>query len=166
MQWKAENEINISQYEIEKSINGTQFITFSVVEGTGQGNPSSGYQVTDADPVRGYNYYRIKSIDLNNRIEYTNAVKVWIGKGKQEITVFPNPVIDAEISIQLNNMPAGKYVVNLVNNQGQKVKGKIIQHKGGSSTEMIPVDKSMPHGIYQLQVIKPDNEMVTNKLIH
>ena len=89
-----------------------------------------------------------------------------MGKGKQEITIYPNPVIDGVISIQLNNMPEGKYAVKLLNNLGQKVLDKIIQHAEGSSTELITIDKSMPHGIYQLQIIKPGNEMITNKLLH
>ena len=166
MEWKVENEINIRQYEIEKSNNGTQFTNLSVTAATGNGSHSVSYHTADAHPVEGYNYYRIKSVDQNGRTEYTNVVKVLMGNGKQEITIYPNPVIDGVISIQLNNMPAGKYAVKLLNNQGQKVLDKIIQHTEGSSTELITIDKSMPHGIYQLQIIKPDGELETNELIY
>jgi Secretion system C-terminal sorting domain len=166
VEWKVENEINIRQYETEKSGNGTQFTNLSATPATANGGRSASYQVTDAHPAAGYNYYRIKSIDLNGRTEYTGVVKVFIGKGKQEIIIYPNPVIDGAITIQLNNMPAGKYAVKLLNNLGQKLLDKIIQHAEGSSSELITVDKNMPHGIYQLEITEPNKEMITNKLLH
>jgi hypothetical protein len=165
IEWKVENESSIRRYETEKSNNSIQFTSLCVTAATGNRGQTASYQITDAHPAQGYNYYRIKSIDLNGRIEYTAVVKVLIGKGSQGIIIYPNPVIDGVISIQLNNMPGGKYAVKLLNNLGQKVFDKIINHTQGSSTELITIDKNMPHGVYQLEIIKPDSEIITNKLI-
>jgi hypothetical protein len=166
VEWLAKDEINTRQYEVEKSGNGIQFINLAVTAATGNGEHQANYQVTDAHPVEGYNYYRIKTVNLNGRTGYSNVVKVFNGKGKQEVTIYPNPVPDAVISIQLNNMPEGNYGIKLLNNHGQKVLDKIIQHSEGSSTELIAIDKNIPHGIYQLQIIKPDNVVITKKLMH
>ena len=114
----------------------------------------------------GYNYYRIKSLDINGEVRYTEVVKVFIGKSKKEITVYPNPIINNTINLQLVNQPAGGYKLRLLNNLGQQVFESSIQHAEGSSTELIAVDKSMPHGIYQLQIVQPGNKMISTKLIH
>jgi len=166
IEWKVENEINIRQYEVEKSTNGTQFTKLFLTSASGNGNSSASYLVADTHPVEGYNYYRIKSIDLAGEIKYTNVVKVLMGKGKHEITIYPNPVVDGVISVQLNNMPAGNYTVNLFNNLGQEVLDKIIQHTEGSSTELINIDKKLTHGIYQLVVTKPGGDKMNFSVVY
>ena len=166
IEWKVEDEINITQYEVERSKDGIKFTNLSVIAATGNMNQLASYQATDSHPVEGYNYYRVKSINLYNKIEYTNIVRVWQGKGKQEITIYPNPVIKGVISVQLNNMPAGKYSIKLINNLGQKILGQVIQHPEGSSTHLIPINKMMPHNVYQVEIVQPDGNMVNIHAIY
>jgi len=143
-----------------------RFTNILAVAAKDNSGPLVSYLVTDTHPVDGYNYYRIKSVEMSGRTEYTSVVKVLMGKGKQEIAIYPNPFIEEAINIQLNNMPEGEYGVILLNSRGQKVLDRIIQHIKGSSTELISVDKNLPHGIYQLRISKPGGEVVTNKLVH
>ncbi|MEO8763708.1 MAG: hypothetical protein ABI416_05445 [Ginsengibacter sp.] len=166
IEWKVENELNIIEYVIEKSKNGMQFTNLSATRPTLNSEPSPVYIITDIHAFEGYNYYRIKSVDQKEKTKYTHIVKVWMGKGRHGITIYPNPVVNGVIGIQLNNMQAGKYAVILLNNSGEKMFDKIIDHAEGSSTEFMAMDKSMPHGTYQLQIIKPGNEIVTHNLIH
>ena len=112
-----------------------------------------------------YNYYRIKTVDQDDKISYSSIVKVLISNRHQEIIIYPNPVIGHVISVQLHDMPAGKYSMMLLNNQGQKLVDEVLEHSGGSRTALITFDESLPHGIYQLQVIKPDHKRITTKLI-
>ena len=156
VEWKVDNEMNIKQYETQKSIDGNGFTNLSVTAATANGGHSASYLVTDTHPVEGYNYYRIKSVDLNGKTAYSNIVKVMMGSDKQEISVYPNPVVNGIINLQLNNQPQGQYGLRLLNKSGQLIIQKQIQHAGGSSTETISLDKYAPHGIYQLEITKPD----------
>jgi hypothetical protein len=166
VEWEVENEANMKQYEVEKSINGNQFTKLTVTAATGNGGHSASYQVPDAHPVEGYNYYRIKSIDLNGTTAYTNVVKILVEKDKQEITVYPNPLINGVINLKFNNQPAGVYCIRLLNKSGQEIMGTQVQHTEGSSIETIQLDKYIPHGIYQLEVNNNDGTQTTTKMIY
>ena len=135
---------------------GTQFTTMIVKAATANGGRSAIYVITDATPVTGYNYYRIKSVDNNGKTAYTNVVKVLMGSIKQDITISPNPITDGMIHLQLMNEPAGKYGIRLMNKLGQVIVSKQMSHAEGSSTELIKWDFNLAHGMYQLEVTKPD----------
>ena len=63
--WK--HEVNMKQYEVEKSTNGTQFNTLAVKRATANGGRAAIYMTSDVEPVEGYNYYRIKGVDINGK---------------------------------------------------------------------------------------------------
>ena len=159
VEWKVENEMNMKQYEVEKSTNGTQFTTLAVKAATANGGHSAIYVTADVNPLEGYNYYRVKSVDINGKTAYTNVVKVLMGSIKQDITIYPNPITDGMIHLQLMNQPEGKYGIRLLNKLGQVIVSKQINHTEGSSTEIIKWDYNLAHGMYQLEVTKPDRSV-------
>ncbi|MEP6596865.1 MAG: T9SS type A sorting domain-containing protein [Ginsengibacter sp.] len=165
VEWKVENEINVKQYKVERSNNGTQFTNLSVIAATGSSSRSAAYQTTDVHPLEGFNYYRIKSIDVNGVTAYTPVVKIWMGKAIDEIAVYPNPV-KSTINLKLNYQPAGQYRIRLLNKSGQVIISKQINHAGGSSSETIHLDTYAAHGIYQLEITKPNGEVKTIKVIY
>ena len=156
IEWKVENEMNMKQYEVEKSTNGTQFTTLAVKAATANGGHSAIYVTADANPVEGYNYYRVKSVDINGKTAYTNVVKVLIGSIKQDIIIYPNPITDGKIHLKLMNEPGGSYGIRLLNKIGQVIVSMKISHAEGSSTEIINWDYNLAHGMYQLEITKPD----------
>jgi hypothetical protein len=156
VEWRVDNEVNMKQYEVEKSTNGTQFSSIAEKAATANNGGSAVYVIADANPVEGYNYYRVKSMDLNGKMSYTNVVKVLIGSMKQDITIYPNPITDGMIHLQLMNEPEGKYNIRLLNKIGQLIVQKQITHAGGNGTELIKWDYNLAHGMYQLEVTKQD----------
>ena len=57
--------------------------------------------------------------------------------------------------LQLTNQPAGNYGIRLLNNMGQVMISKQINHAEGNSTETIRLDQNAAHGIYQLEITPP-----------
>jgi hypothetical protein len=156
VEWKVETESNMSHYEVEKSASGNSFI--SVGTQGARNMPESNYQWIDANHFDGYNYYRIKSIGLNGDIKYSQVVRVYMGKGKPSISVYPNPVAGGIINLQLINQPAGNYKVRLLNSLGQVMVAKEINHRGGSSSQSVSFIKYTLKGIYHLEVINQVGE--------
>ena len=114
---------------------------------------------TDITPVEGYNYYRVKSVDMNGKTAYTNVVKVLMGSTKQDIVIVPNPITDGMIHLQLLNQPEGRYGIRLLNKLGQVIVSRQINHAEGSSTELIKWNFNLAHGMYQLEVTRPDGSV-------
>jgi hypothetical protein len=156
----------MKQYEVEKSTNGIQFTTLSVKEATANQGHSASYTTADVNPVEGYNYYRVKSMDINGKIKFTKVVKVLIGNIKKEITIYPNPLTDGMIHLQLMNQSQGNYGIRLLNKAGQVMVSKQIHHSEGRSTEDIKWDYNLAHGMYQLEVTKPDGTRTSINTIY
>jgi hypothetical protein len=156
VEWDVENEMTIKNYTVEKSADGSHFKTFIVTAATGNGRSSVNYGVADAAPYTGNNYYRIRSNDINGKAEYTKAVKVFMGSAKPEITIRPNPITDGMIHLQFMNEPEGKYGIRLLNKAGQVMVSKQITRIDGNSTELIKWDYKLAHGMYQLEITRPD----------
>lgn len=151
--WKTVNEINMKQYEVERSSDNTHFEKISEIEAN---NLSfNAYKWPDLNPVLGNNYYRIRSIDLNGKSNYSKITKVYMGKGKKEILVYPNPATGNCLNLQLVNQQAGLYKVRLLNSFGQTFMTKSIQHIGGSITQNLKPGQNVPKGIYQLEIKTP-----------
>ena len=155
VEWKVDNEINMKRYYIEKSTNGILFTSIGIKEVAANNRASSVYVFEDKNPAGGYNYYRIKSMDINGKTEYTNVIKVFINNMKQEISIFPNPVTDGMISLLFTNQPEGKYGIRLLNITGQIILSKQIKHTKGNTTETIKWNYRPAHGLYHLEIKKP-----------
>jgi hypothetical protein len=155
--WKVANEINIRRYEVERSSNGSSFKKLHTLTDVNNNNSANAYEFTDEQPIIGINYFRIKSIDNNGRSSFSNIAKVYFGNTGAGIAVFPNPVVDGKINLYFTEQQPGDYAARLFNNNGQLIQSVKLQQAGSNGNAVIAFDKTIPHGNYILEVIKPDN---------
>jgi hypothetical protein len=153
IQWNVENESEMQQYEVEKSSDGSAFLQAGIVAALNKG--AAAYNWTDSNPIEGNNYYRIKSMSKDGKINYTKILKVVNGKIIINISVYPNPIIDGSIHLQMADQPAGIYAIKLTNSLGQVLIASKIMHTESNSIETISVGH-LTKGVYHLEVIKPD----------
>ena len=89
-----------------------------------------------------------------------------VGEGVDEIAVYPNPIVNEVINIQLTNQPKGQYQIRLVNPLGQVLITKDFIHMGGSANETIKWNRDFAKGIYQLEISRPGGELKVIKVVH
>jgi len=164
VEWNVIHEKNVQQYQIERSFDGVQFVNVGSVTSANKGTNS--YAWVDMNLIPGYYYYRIRSIDKKGNVIYSEKVKVLIGDGRSLFTVYPNPITNGIINLQFINQPAGKYGIRLMNQLGQIIVSKQIERMEGSNTETIQWDYKLAHGIYQIEVTKPNGEVKIIKLFY
>lgn len=158
VQWIVTDQLNINKYVVEKSINGVDFYPVDTTIATN----SSSYNWLDVNAVVGDNYYRIRSIDNTGSIAYSQKAEAVIGKGIiSGMAIYPNPVINGTLQLQLNNMPAGEYVANIISTTGQILLTETIDHGPASETKSININKGLAAGVYILEIIQPD-KTITN----
>jgi Secretion system C-terminal sorting domain len=92
--WATEQEINTSKFEIERSIDGLKFEKIGEQLAAGNSTSIKKYEYKDVQPAIGFNFYRIKQIDVDGRFTYSTIVKVLNTKNIKEAFIAPNPVID------------------------------------------------------------------------
>lgn len=141
------NEANVASYQVQKSTNARSFSKILALSANGTNN----YSCFDASINQGDNYYRIKSIDKNGNITYSNTVKVKIGSKDSEFSIYPNPVKGNTINLQMMNIKKDTYNIKVVNSLGQQITSKQINHNGGSATQTISIG-NVPVGKYNLLI--------------
>ena len=147
--WGIANEGNTRYYDIQKSTNGSSFSKIGEVNATG----SKDYIFTDDKPLKGINYYRIKSVSVSGATFYTNIANATFGIGdKSLVAVYPNPVSGNRCTIELQNKPAGKYALTLTNSGGQTVFTTTLSVMESNSVQPLLLPKNITKGTYQLQV--------------
>ncbi len=163
--WKVENELNIVRYEIEHSLTGRDLRKLATVSAVGGGGATLQYSWLHVQPIKGDNFYRIKSIGTGNEVSYSNIVKANISGDASFITVYPNPIKDGMIGLSMNNQPAGYYEVKLYSSTSQLVINKRINYTGGNQRLVIPAGQSLAKGVYSLQLLLPDNRKQVFKIM-
>ena len=162
--WTVKTEQNIERYEVQKSLNGTEFAKIGSVTAIGNGALTQTYGWFDANPVAGNNFYKIKVVEKSGGVKYTYVVKVTIGKGDVSMSVYPNPVKGNTMNVRMTNALQGRYAIVLYNNAGQQVYNGIIEHSGGSGTYNVKMKSRISKGSYRLQVSN-DTEKFTETVI-
>lgn len=78
--WTTATEINNSGFEIQKSTDGSEFVSVGFIKGNGTTTEPKAYSFVDnhLNNVTGKLYYRLKQIDYNGAFNYSDIVEVVI----------------------------------------------------------------------------------------
>lgn len=87
------SERNNSHFEIERSLDGRDFVQIGEVKGAGTTTEEQNYTFVDETPAKAINYYRLKQVDFDGAYEYSKVVSVNMG-GRSEMKVIPTVVVD------------------------------------------------------------------------
>jgi hypothetical protein len=95
LKWSTATELNNHGFEVERSLNGTEFYTVAFVQGFGTTTEGKNYSYTDEVDYNGGEvlYYRLKQVDLDGRVEYSDIVEVEFDVPKDFALFqnYPNP---------------------------------------------------------------------------
>jgi hypothetical protein len=161
--WSVEDEINITKYEVEKSIDGIHFSKINTTAAT-IANGSKNYKYVDINVVDGNNFYKVVSYNKNGTKAYSSIVKVRIGKSNLGISIYPNPIVGNSIGVSFSNMDKGIYQIRLINTIGQVLLTKQLNRFEGKSIEIITPANKLNAGVYQLEITSPDKNVNTIKV--
>lgn len=145
IEWGTEKEINVKNYEVQRSSDGIYFIAAGMINAGGL--IANNYSLFDAAPEKGNNYYRVKAIDLDGKFKYSSTLLVNVARSLT-VNVYPNPAKrGASLQLNLQNNTAGK--IEIMNAVGQVLYSKTGNITGRVS---IPVSPLWPAGQYLLRI--------------
>jgi hypothetical protein len=170
LNWKVSGEENNHHYELQRSLNGTDFTTIGTVNKTGTGNGVKNYQYTDAG-ITGLGatviYYRLKQVDVDGRntISPTRFIRLNM-RGNGQISVFPNPVKDGfYVNIPFENPDTKMVKLNLIGVTGQLIKSREISSLQATNYYFETKTLSLAAGQYQLQIFHDGQVLETKQLV-
>jgi hypothetical protein len=120
LEWETASEINLSHFEIQRSLNGRQFETIDQHLPVVNDEGTTTYHYIDLNPGEATLYYRIKSIDRDGSFQYSSIESVKFSDGLEPIQLFPNPVRHGDgINIQTNRNQSSS--LKIYNSSGQLI---------------------------------------------
>lgn len=99
--WTTASETNNDRFEVERAYSPGLTETILIVPGAGNSNRVLSYKAHDEEPLNGTSYYRLKQVDINDSYAYSSWVKVVSPKASGTINVFPNPVVEDKVLVNL-----------------------------------------------------------------
>lgn len=146
--WEVADEINIQQYEVQRSSDGRRFEKAGMV----LANALNKYSwLDDNNSLTGTIFYRIKSISIAGEIKFTNIAIINIGNNVSDISVITNA---GHIILKFVNEEKGVYDVYSTDVQGRRVFKYKIDYQGGNSLQVMSLPPTLQAGIYSLLITR------------
>ncbi|MEQ9298624.1 MAG: T9SS type A sorting domain-containing protein [Cyclobacteriaceae bacterium] len=150
VEWVTTNEEDVEYFDIERSIDGTDFFSIGNLPALNNSPAVNTYEFVDGSPNLGYNYYRITEYDFDGRYESTDIVFVLVSQDGRELmlTPYPNPVVDfMKIGA---NVPLAGVAFQLMDMSGRRTIEGILTNEESINMSAVPT------GLYVLKINLPD----------
>jgi len=158
LKWTTESEVNLDQYELQRSRDGVNFTPIAIV--FAKGEQKNEYNYTDINAFDGSNFYRLKMIDIDGTFKYSNTVVIRFGEVKAgDVVIAPNPV-KTNINLKMRDFQQGIYKIEITNAIGQIQLTKKISVMQQEQKESIICPANMNKGIYWLTMYDEKNSRV------
>jgi len=154
LKWTTSDERNVSHFEVLHTLDGKIFQSIGTVQANNKVSLNK-YSFTHKNPIKGYNYYKVKEIDFDDHTDYTEVKVVFVDLVEISWSIYPNPTHDWVTISSSVNLPEAE--IQIINTSGQV----IYSYKGEIGERSIELESSnWPSGMYYLQMILPDRREV------
>ncbi|MDF2382550.1 T9SS type A sorting domain-containing protein [Nostoc ellipsosporum NOK] len=162
--WTTASEQNNKGFEVQRSLNGTDYTVLGFVNTQATGGNSGvklDYSYTDAAPTGTTQYYRLRQVDQDGRSKYSNVIQI---KGTPASrlsisSVYPNPASN-EITISMSSPVRSTVTVSILNMSGQVMGQQVISIGTGSNSLPVNISK-LPAGYYMFKLTSESGSAVT-----
>ena len=146
--WKA-TCTNDVDFTVERSKDGITFSSIGTVQATQQ-DCNTPFSFNDQAPVAGKSFYRLKLSESNGPLTYSQIII--LDRNADDLTnlqIFPNPVVGAVATAQLNVMENGSALITVSDMSGRTVISKNIIVTKGINSIVLNTEK-LASGMYAL----------------
>ncbi len=154
LKWTTANEVNVSHFDVLHSTGGSKdFKVIGSVQAVNIKELVNEYQFTHQNAPDGYNFYRIREVDLDGYEGFTEIINVVMEASNISWTIYPNPAQD-HLSIRSTVIIPDSRVMIL------DVTGRTLydQHVSFESKEAILDLSKLGAGVYHVIIELPDSK--------
>lgn len=155
LQWTTDNELNADKYIVERSADGIAFTAIGNVPAYNNSNKNN-YSLADNQPLSGFNFYRLKMMDIDGSFRYSTVRRVNFNNAGDDFSIYPNPVSADKIYVSSTGNMNSAVIFDAA---GRLI--KLFTLKGRSNTLDV---SGIAKGTYQLKVFT-ENATHTEKMI-
>lgn len=118
--WATASELNAESFIIERSSNGKEYFPIGTKAASGNSSVRQDYTFTDTNPFIGRTYYRLRQVDYDGAFGYSEIRFIDL-TGRRAVHVFPNPLEEDELNVQLNFSDEDEVLVSVYDVSGLEI---------------------------------------------
>ncbi len=154
--WESTEEINLQEYEIEEQQNtpGSWMSKGKVSAKKLQTATAYNFTVIPAATNKDHSIYRLKMIDVDGKITFSNTIKINFKKAEANLTVTNNPVSGNMLRFVITGLPVNKMTaITVIDFSGKTVLSSSAKTLTPNSINIA----HLPSGVYRLVVYTEGN---------
>lgn len=162
--WVTKEEQNIDKFYVQRSADGVSFEDFHSLIAQGQTGTTNYYALKDPHPFVGNNYYRLKVIENDGDVYYSQVVMLYRNGDSDNYYFSPNPT-QGIVYYEYQASSSDQLQIDVLDVLGNKV--RTYRFSGATGFNKMPINlEDLPNGSYIVRVF---NEQMktwhTNKII-
>jgi hypothetical protein len=163
LQWTTSSEIGSSFFEVQHSVDGSDFYKIGIVNASGNSSLAKSYSFIDSFASVGTNYYRLKMVDINGEFKYSNVISQKQVNNASLVEVMANPFHD-KLQMKIRLRQKQNVQIKLFDGTGLAVTQQILHGEAGvNMAEFRNVD-ALAKGIYVLEM-NVDGKPVSKQVV-
>ena len=169
LNWTLAAGSNPDYFDIERSADGVNFTTAGKLTVPAATNMQAdmNFNYTDATPLAGKSFYRLRITDLTGIVTYSKAVALnFNDASNQSFSLYPTVVNGTgSVTIQSANTVKSATIV-VTNAAGVQINQKVIGRlQAGQAVNFMPFTSTVAKGMYIIRIADDTNILHTQKII-
>lgn len=161
--WTIKSESTNKRFTLERSKNGFDFETVSVIDAANTTMDIIQYIETDFKPLKGVSYYRLKLTDTNNTNSYSQVVMVNYIYEKSIVSIYPN-TNSGDLKQNMKRLENKEVLVVLRDFEGREYYSKVFVVLENSEIVGIDTERKLGSGTY-IVTATSNNILYSQKLV-
>ena len=165
LQWEMTTDTKINNVIIEKATTAGQFEPIGQIWLNANGNLKNDFNFTDNTTLNGQAYYRLKMVQPNGSIQYSNILAFRaIEQNATSFKVYPT-AIHSSVTVNVRSEKAGTAVFQLVDYAGRVLNQQVIGVQQGDNNVVVNNLGGVNSGNYIAMLRMDNNTMYNQKVI-
>jgi hypothetical protein len=161
LDWITAMEKSFNYFQLERAAEDLNFTTLDRIEGKGGLDINTSYLYVDASPQRGKNYYRLKSVDADESLEYSPVIVMEWNRVNQGISIYPNPTVNRSFTVELDDVMISPVSLSLFETRGYLFFETMLN----STSSTINLPDHIHEGIYFVKLSSPTGQKTVRVVV-
>jgi acetyl esterase/lipase len=160
LNWTTAQEQNNRYFLVERSPDGSHFITIDTIPAAANAAHGHTYSTVDERPMPGLDFYRLAQVDLDGKFNYSPVRKIMVTDDSHSgLQLSPNPATST-LYLDLGSGESGPIEVRLLDASGRPLRSWSWQKPDQNSwTQAVDVG-GIPTGTYYIQLVSKQLQTV------
>ncbi|MDP4263583.1 MAG: T9SS type A sorting domain-containing protein [Bacteroidota bacterium] len=165
LNWKVMNNESIQYFEIQRSVDGINFMAVDRVDKQPPEEGAVDYSFREnIGTLPGSRiYYRLLIVNADHTIKYSHIISLLLNAANDKVIIFPNPAKDV-IQVQVSATINTKMRIDLLDASGKRVVTYSTSVQKGNNVVVLDDLAGKPRGVY-LAIIYVGDELYQQKIL-